>query len=180
MLRGGIGTHARRGPVAHDAGGVDDRAAAAQRRKLGAQADQQAAQVDCDDAVEIVERVGADWNHRRAGLLDPGVVERAVEAAVRPHRGRDRRRHVGLAGDVGGQRHRPVDVGRHRGNAVTVAVGQDQLRAVTGEHPRCGRTDTARRAGDQDDLARQHQRGSTQPKARWLGRPPRARQAATT
>jgi hypothetical protein len=154
VLGGAVGTHARRAREAGRRTHIDDRAASRQRGELGAQAEEDAAQVDRQHPVEVGR---IDVGERDRPMTLPGVVERAVDAsvAITGHR------HQALDGatvrDVGGDGVclpiLPPDLGGDPFECVLVASGEHDRRSLRGEELRRRGADAATRAGDDQDLA---------------------------
>ena len=100
VLRGDVGRDAPDADEAGDRRGVDDAPATAggHRRHHVLQPEEHAAEVDGDDPVERLDRVGHD---RGDGALDTGVVEEPVDAAEQLHGDADVALDRGFVGHVG-------------------------------------------------------------------------------
>jgi hypothetical protein len=149
--------------LARDGTRVDDRAAAATQhhRHDVTQAQEHAAQVHRDQAVELRDVVLVD---RRELAFGAGVVEQPVDASEGVDRGLHVALHVVIAADVGADAH---DARSERGyrcfarrETLAVNVDDEQVGALLGEHAGGSKADAAGAARDDHRLAREDPHGA--------------------
>ena len=135
---------------------VDDRARALRLhgRKLVLHAQEDAAEVDGEGALPVLER---DPLHGSRGAGDARIVDRAVDAAEGRDAVRDGGLDVGLARDVGLHAARDAALGldlRDRlVGAALLAIAHDDARALAREQPGRRAPDAARGARHERDLS---------------------------
>jgi hypothetical protein len=141
--------------AARDGRHVEDRAASAASHcpDLVLEAEEQTLEVGRDELVEGALGSLGDF----AELLRTGVVDRAVEAAVRLERTGHERLDLLFTGNIGRREvdraSGPTDLLRRRFTSVPVHIAGDDSRPVMRKRLREHGAAAARRPGDQDDLA---------------------------
>ena len=131
-----VARHARHRRQVHDRAA----AAAAQHGARAAHAEEDAAHVDGEHAVENVERIALDRRHH---ALDAGVVDEQVEAAELSLGARHERLEVGFDRHVGGRDQRAAARAAHAGGGrLERAAGQ--VREQQGAPSRASRSAVAR------------------------------------